>query len=243
MGASSDRTVLHCNGRAVPLRVRRDARARRIVLRIDSLNDGAVVTVPARVPVREGLRLAHDKADWILDRLARLPPRIPFADGAVVPLRGNVCILRHDPIPSGRGVVRRDGDMLWIAGRPEHLARRFSDWLKREARREIAALVAAKTATIGLRQGRIALRDTRSLWGSCSAKGDFSFCWRLILAPPFVLDYVVAHEVAHLKVRGHGPSFWRAVAALTDQTEAARAWLNREGEALHRYGGAPGFRD
>jgi len=91
-------------------------------------------------------------------------------------------------------------------------------------------------ASIEEKAGRISVRDTRSRWGSCSAKGNLSFSWRLILAPEFVLNYVVAHEVAHLIERNHGPKFWKLVARLDDQADAARKWLRRNGEALHRMG-------
>jgi predicted metal-dependent hydrolase len=231
--SARDLTV-EIEGRPVPVRLRRHARARRLVLRIDAEDDGVVVTLPPRASAREGLDLVWRQAEWIAGELSALPKRVPFADGAVIPILGVDHALRH--APDRRGVVWIEDGVLWVAGRPEHMARRVADWLKREARRAIAARVAEMAAALDRPFGRIVLRDTVSLWGSCAANGDLSFCWRLILAPSAVLDYVVAHEVAHLANRGHGPRFWRAVERLTPDSEGARAWLGRHGAALHRYG-------
>lgn len=225
---------LEIGGRAVPLRIRRHRRARHIILRIDTDNDGAVVTLPWRTPLADGLDLARSKASWILEALAALPPKVPFADGALVPYLGIAHRVRHHP--EGGGVVWRTEGEIHVAGRPEHLARRLTDWLRGEARREIVARTAAKAAQLGRKAGRITLRDTSSRWGSCAASGDLSFSWRLVLTPESVLDYVVAHEVAHLAYRSHGPRFWRTVARLTADADGARAWLRRHGEGLHRYG-------
>lgn len=228
------RTILELDGREVQLCIRHHPRACRMTLRVDPVGGGAVVTLPVSTPADEGMAMVRRKAGWLVSRLEALPPRSVLADGAAVPLLGVDLTVRHRP--DGRGVVRREGNVLVVAGRPEHLARRLTDWLKAEARREFAVRARAKAEALGCRMGRITVRDTRSRWGSCSANGNLSFCWRLVLAPPFVVDYVVAHEVAHLKVRDHSPRFWKTVATLTGDSERARAWLNRHGEALHRFG-------
>ena len=138
---SPDKTfTLDLEGRAVALRVRRNGRARRLVLTIDTAGGGVVVTVPNRVAVREGVELARSKAGWILDCLDALPPRTPFADGAVVPVLGVEHRVRH--CPGRRGTVWREEGEIVVAGRPEHLARRLTDWLRRTARSEITARVA-----------------------------------------------------------------------------------------------------
>ncbi len=233
-GTGEDRLSLHIDGRAVPLVVRRNLRARRLIVRMDRSGEGVVVTVPATLGIEDGIALARRKIGWIAARLAALPPRVPFAHGAMVPVLGTELRVRHHP--DGRPPVRRAGGEIVVCGHPEHLARRLADWLKGEARRQIVPRAKAKAAQLDRPLGRIAVRDTRSRWGSCSANGNLSFCWRLILAPETVLDYVVAHEVAHLAVRDHGRRFWRAVATLTEDAAAARAWLRRHGSALHRYG-------
>ena len=255
----SESAHLEVAGRAVPLRVRRHRRARRIVLRVDGARDEAVLTLPWRVPLREGLAFAYERRDWLQARLAGLPPRVPFGPGAILPIRGIPHVIRHAPgraVPpvggrttkspratnvaplSGRGVVRVEAGEIRIAGKPEHLARRLSEWLRAEAGRVLAPLARDKALRLGVAVGKITVRDTRTLWGSCSASGDLSLCWRLVLAPPFVADYVCAHEVAHLKIRGHGARFWRIVAELAEDMAGARAWLARHGEGLQRYGRA-----
>lgn len=229
-----EHTTIDLEGRAVPLRVRHNPAARRLILRIDPDGGGAVVTLPARVPVEEGFDMVRRQAGWLLRRLESLPPRIPFADGARVPFLGVEHVVRHEP--AARGVVRREEGVLIVAGRAEHVGRRLIDWLKAEARRELAARARVRAAELGRPVGRVSVRDTRGRWGSCSANGNISFCWRLILAPEFVLDYVVAHEVAHLLVRDHSPRFWKTVAGLTAETARAKSWLRRHGEGLHRFG-------
>ena len=230
-------TSVEFAGRWVPVRFTRNKRARRIILRIDHDRpgaDGVAVTLPNRTSQAEGLDLVHDKADWILARLAGLPPRVPFADGEVVPLGGVDHRIRA--VPEGRGAVRRDGAEIMVAGRPEHLARRLRDWFRGQARTTIQPLVREKAFELGRMPGRITIRDTKSRWGSCSHDGNLSFCWRLVMAPAQVLDYVVAHEVAHLVEHNHSPKFWQAVARLTEDVNGPREWLRLNGEKLHRYG-------
>lgn len=228
------RTLLDLEGRSLPLRIRRHPRARRLTLRVDSAAEGAVVTIPASVPIEEGIDWAQRKSAWLLEMIEGLPPRVAFVDGAVVPFLGIGHRICHRP--DQKGVVWRDNGQIHVTGNPEFLARRVTDWLRREARREIVTRVAAKAEMLGRPAGRIGLRDTRSRWGSCASNGNLSFCWRLIMAPERVLDYVVAHEVAHLAVRDHGDRFWATVATLTEDPVDARAWLRRHGEGLHRYG-------
>ena len=226
--------ALEIEGAAIPLRLRRNRRARRITLNIDLANDGAVVTLPLFTAEIEGLDLARREAAWIARRLAALPPRLAFADGTVVPFRGIPHRIRH--APNARGCVWAEEGAICVSGRAEHLARRVRDWLKHEARALLTVQALAKAARLGREVKRITVRDTRSLWGSCAPSGSISFCWRLIFAPDFVRDYVVAHEVAHLVEKNHGSRFWRLVGTLTQDVAQARAWLKRNGEALHRFG-------
>ncbi|MBT7944473.1 MAG: M48 family metallopeptidase, partial [Alphaproteobacteria bacterium] len=135
-----------------------------------------------------------------------------------------------------RGVVRLGFGEILVAGGQEHLARRVRDWFKGEARDRIRPLVRDKALVLGRTPGRITVRDTKSRWGSCSHDGNLSFCWRLVMAPATVLDYVVAHEVAHLVEHNHGPDFWRLVGTLTGDMDGGRDWLKRNGERLHRIG-------
>lgn len=225
---------IHCGDRSIPVRFRVNGRARRIILRVDGQAGEAVVTLPPGVDRLAALQFAEDRAPWIIERLDRTPPSVPFADGAVIPFLGIDHAIRHQP--GQRALVVRVGEQLLIGGRPEHLSRRLKDWLKKEARRLIEKRVIALSVKLARPHGRITVRDTRSRWGSCSSTGALSFSWRLVLAPEWVLDYVVAHEVAHLAEHNHGPAFWATVGQLNGDASAARDWLGKYGETLHRYG-------
>jgi len=225
--------TIDIDGQAVPLLVRRHPQARRLILRIDEDGTGAVVTIPKHSSFEEGVDMAVRKSAWIKRQLVKQPDTVIFTDGAEVPFLGHPHVVRH--MPTGRGVQCVDGEIL-VAGRPEHLRRRLSDWFKTQARREISHRAHTKADKISQRVGRISIRDTRSRWGSCGAGGTLNFSWRLVLAPEHVLDYVVAHEVAHLVHRDHGDRFWALTDRLTGQMGEARDWLNAFGRTLHRYG-------
>jgi predicted metal-dependent hydrolase len=218
--------------------VTRSSRARRITLRIRPGTSDPVLTVPSRGNLAVATDFALRHAGWLATRLARLPSRIPFRAGKTVPIRG----LDHHIIETGalRGVVRakRVGEVrtLEVPGSPEHVSRRVTDFLKREARRDLETAVTRHVAASKVAARRISIKDTKSRWGSCSANGALSFSWRLVLAPPFVLDYLAAHEVAHLRELNHSHRFWRVTRSLCRRTDEAEAWMKRYGASLHRYG-------
>ena len=193
-----------------------------------------MVTLPAQASEREALLLVEEKSDWLLAKLNDLPAKISFKDGANIPLLGQNYILRHDP--EFKGVAQKENNLIRLGGRPEHFTRRLTDWLKKQAKLEIQARASEFTAKIDCSLGRITVRDTKSRWGSCSPNGNLSFCWRLILTPDWVLEYVVAHEVSHLRHMDHGPAFWQTVESLGVRVEEARSWLNDNAEQLQRYG-------
>ncbi len=214
--------------------VSRNSRARRIILRLDGLSGDVRLVLPKRMALREGLDFAAQKADWLLAQLDALPARVPFAEGAVIPLLGRDHVIRH--VAGGRrGVWRRDGE-IFVSGFAEHLPRRVTDFLKAEARAAIGPLAHAKAARIDRPVTRLTIRHMTSRWGSCGSDGKLCFCWRLVLAPEPVFDYVVSHEVAHLRHMNHGPRFWDLVARLTPDLNGARRWLKRNGDTLLAYG-------
>lgn len=224
-------------GLPIPLELRESARARRMTLRVDAGRGLVQVVIPVGVSEAEARRFVTRHGDWVRGRLAALPPALPFTAGAVVPVLGTDHEIRHTPDLVG-GTRRADGVIL-VGGRAEHVARRVQDYLTAEARRELAARARAKAVLLGARVAAVTVRDTRSRWGSCSATGRLSFSWRLILTPEAVLDYVVAHEVAHLKEMNHSARFWAVCARLTPGVEAPRAWLKANGARLLRYGAKP----
>tara|TARA_B100000519_G_C14089490_1_gene365598 strand:- start:112 stop:804 length:693 start_codon:yes stop_codon:yes gene_type:complete len=221
-------------GLDIPVIIRRSPKAQRISLKIDCYNHTAILILPRHASETEGLKFAAQQRQWIAAQIRNLPELIPFADGAIIPIRGEDHRIIHRG--KGHGIVRGTDKSLSVFGRPEHLARRLKDWLKRQAREDINPLVGAKSAKLGKRAGRISIRDQKTRWGSCSANGNLSFNWRLILAPPFVLEYVVAHEVAHLAEHNHSKAFWRHVCELTEFERDGRKWLRHEGNTLYRYG-------
>ena len=212
---------------------RRSARARRISLRVDARSGQVVLTLPLRAARAAGLRALQDHAAWVEERLARLPAPLRLQDGAAVPVGGVPHRIRHQP--GLRGDVVANGE-LHVGGAAEFLPRRAMDLLRTEAQRTLAALAAVKAGPAGLRVRRIVMRDTRSRWGSCTADGTLMFCWRLVMAPVPVQDYVVAHELAHLRHMNHGPAFWALAESLSPHRRMADAWLAAEGAGLQRVG-------
>jgi predicted metal-dependent hydrolase len=214
--------------------IRRHSRARRLIMRLIAGEDRVIVTIPQRAPFADGIALAQHNLDWIARRMAARPARVPFADGALVPLRGIDHCIRH--CPHGDFGILAEVGLIRIGGGAQSMAARLEAWLRHQARVDLTAQAAAFADRLEQPFGRISVRDTRSRWGSCAANGNLSFCWRLILAPPAVLAYVVAHELAHLVERNHGPLFWAQVASIAGDVADARAWLKRHGPGLHRYG-------
>ena len=232
-GVENPRSI-ELRGRTVALTVRRSARARRLGLRIAGHDDSVELVLPSGAREADGLAFLRERADWVLTRLRRLPARVEFADGAALPLGGVQHIVRRSP--GRRRPVVIEGREILVSGAPEHLPRRLTDWLRAEAKRRIEPLAQAHAGEIGKTVTRITVRDQKSRWGSCAPGGRLSFSWRLVLAPETVLDYVVAHEVAHLAEANHSPAFWRIVDRLTGDRAKARGWLRRNGTTLHRYG-------
>lgn len=215
----------------VALTLRRSGRARRLSLRVSGLDGQVTLTVPHGVSEAEALGFARSRSDWLRRALADQPGRIRIAPGLALPVEG--AMRRVVPGP-GRQVRLAEG-VIHVPGPEATLAPRLRAWLRARARDRLAAASDHHAAHLGRGYSRLILRDTRSRWGSCSARGTLSYSWRLILAPSDVLDYVAAHEVAHLAEMNHSPAFWRVVARLRPGFEAPRAWLRREGAALHRY--------
>lgn len=203
--------------------------ARRVSLRVSGIDGRVSLSYPARLPQSEALSFAREKADWLRERVAARPEALVVAPGMTLPVEGRALPVVAD---NARGVRVRDG-CIHVA--PERAGPALRAWLKALARDRLAAAAGRHAAALGRPHGRITLRDTRSRWGSCTARGDLMFSWRLVMAPPEVLDYVAAHEVAHLAHMHHGPAFWEAVARLDPDWTARRDWLRRDGAALHRY--------
>ena len=208
---------------------RASGRARRLTLRVSP--EGRVsCTRPRGMALAEAEAFVAARGDWLSARLAALPPRVVVGPGARVPVEGRPLVVT----PAEGGAVAAEAGRLLVprAGPPGALvAARLRDL----ARDRLAAACARHAAALGRAHGRIRLRDPRSRWGSCTARGDLMFSWRLAMAPPEVLSYVAAHEVAHLERMDHSAEYWALVEGLDGEWRRWRAWLRAEGAALMRY--------
>ena len=250
-------TEVEINGLDVPLVLRRSSRARRFSLQVSEARRSAVLTVPHYSNLADAQQFLSRHMDWLKERLDGLCDPVPFTDGAVVPLRGLAHRLNFVGPIRRRGVVWvEDCDeariapvwpdglddagvtlpLLNVVGEGHHAPRRLLDWLKRQAQGDLKLRVDIHAKRLGLSPKRISVRDQSTRWGSCSSTGALSFSWRLILAPPFVLDYLAAHEVAHLEEMNHGPQFWTLVERTMPRQAEARDWLHTHGSHLHAFG-------
>ena len=222
------------DGQAVAVTLRENPRARRMVLRFDRSGEGLIVTLPRRVSKERALEFARSHTDWVREKLKEKPARIAFAPGSLIPYLGAQIRITH--VPGKRMAGKLEDGCLHIGGMAEHVARRTRDWLKAQARDRLTAASLEYATRMGVRYSRLSLRDTQSRWGSCSPDGVLSYSWRLIFTPAHVLEYVAAHEVAHLREMNHGPRFWALVEEHFPDYQAARHWLKQEGAHLHLIG-------
>ncbi len=209
---------------------RRSAQARRMSLRVSGLDGKITLTLPRRAASRHGHEFLNERAGWLRTAVAALPVQYPVAHGAVIPVEGRELRITPAAVRSARA---EDDCLLVPAGASP--GARVQAYLKLRARQRIEERVRHHAGLLGRAAGRITLRDPRSRWGSCSSAGDLMFSWRLIMAPPDVLDYVVAHEVAHLAQMNHSAAFWAEVARLMPGYQPPRSWLRAQGTDLHRF--------
>jgi predicted metal-dependent hydrolase len=213
---------------------KRSTRARKISMRIDPGFDGILITLPMRVSRRAGLALLHQHEEWAAEKLAALPRPVRFTAGAAIPVAGVAHLI--EPKPAGRGGAWIEDGRIYVTGEAAFLQRRVTDCLKRLAKQRLTAQAAEKAAQAELKMRAVRIKDTRTRWGSCAPDGTLAFCWRLVCAPEFVQDYVVAHEVAHLRHMNHGKQFWALTEQLTAHRDAASIWLTSNGLELLRLG-------
>ncbi len=230
------RELLRIDDTSVAVTLKLNPRARRLIVKVHPSTGEVTVVAPSRRALEGALAFARSESDWISKRLARVPKPVTLSLGTHIPYRG----VPHLIVEGERGRAvwadEEDGDpVLLVSGNPEHISRRVLDFMKREARKVLDERTTHYSEKLGIRPRRLTVRDTASRWGSCSAQRSLSFSWRLILAPDFVLDYVVAHEVAHMKEMNHGPRFWKLVEMLGADVKRAQRWLSEHGTLLHRY--------
>ncbi|MEM9432892.1 MAG: SprT family zinc-dependent metalloprotease [Pseudomonadota bacterium] len=223
--------VLEIGDPPVAVRLRRTARARRLSLRISGADGKVSLTVPPSVSLSEAKAFLRDKESWLQGHLSQAPELVEVGVGTVLPVDG----VAREIVEARRRSVGLFEAHLAVPYGASQAGARVQAFLKTRARDRLVAACDHYAAKLGRPYQRITLRDTRTRWGSCSSEGNLMFSWRLCLAPPEVLDYVAAHEVAHLAEMNHSPQFWATVASLLPAYDGPRKWLRREGSSLHRY--------
>lgn len=228
-------TAFDVEGEVLPVQVKENPRSGRITLRLAPGGKGLKITMPPHVSDRQLHEFLERNRGWIAARRARLPEPTRLRDGSHILYRGREHRIVH--LDRLRGVVETreiaGESCLLVPGEPDRLQRRLVEHMKRQARRELDLAVTRHAAILGVRARQIRITDTTSRWGSCSANRTLSFTWRIIMAPPEVLDYLAAHEVAHLREMNHSARFWNLVRDLCPEMERHKAWLKSHGQLLH----------
>lgn len=228
--AVAETTQIETGGIVVDLR--RSLRARRFTLTVPQTGGPPRLTAPRGASLSDARMFLMRQEDWLRAAVARTPEVTQVRDGADLPVAGALLTLRRE---DGRGRARIADGALRLAARPGREGAAAAAFLKARAREALAPAALSYAAQVGRKSGRLTLRDTSSRWGSCSSKGDLMFSWRLAMAPPEVLDYVAAHEAAHLVEMNHGPRFWALVERIRPDYRPLRTWLRENGADLMRY--------
>jgi hypothetical protein len=242
-GAEAATSIRHyeLDGEILPVAVKEHARAKRLTLRLDRTGRGLKVTVPPKTSRRPVENFLSRQAGWIATQLVKQPASQEIGSETTIMYEGMLHEIVHH---EGRGTTHIRQDVsenaklrpaLHVYAGKSHLKRRVKDFLKRQARQRLLDLSRRHAATLGVSFSKLQIKDTTSRWGSCSSTGTLSYSWRIIMAPPQVLDYLVAHEVSHLVEMNHGPNFWALVEELCPDYQRHRNWLRKNGDKLHAW--------
>jgi len=223
-------------GHPVKVRLEVNAKARRLIIRLDERKREAVAVAPSSRQIEAAAAFAAERVDWISTRLQHLPEITRFEHGETFQLRGEDCRITLKGEGRIAKVLPGKPRILAIPGDPDTTSARVTRFLKKQAKADLTASVARHCKTLKVEVAGISVKDTRSRWGSCTADGQLAFSWRLIMAPPEVLDYVAAHECAHLREMNHSAKFWALVARCCPDWQRQRAWLRLHGTDLQAAG-------
>ncbi len=217
--------------------VRRSKRAKRVALRLDPSEQVVNLVVPHRMPLKRAYYFAEEHTDWVRQTLKALPRPIPFRHGTKLPFFGDTLRLSIKIDPTlRRTTIEHDVDVLRVHTYLEDPTSRIKAYLKKLALEGLSDMASDKADKIGKRISSISVRDTKTRWGSCSHDKSLCFSWRLIFAPYEAIDYVVAHEVAHLKYMDHSKKFWALCQDLSYDYVEGKYWMQNQGNDLMRYG-------
>ncbi|WP_068084601.1 M48 family metallopeptidase [Polycladidibacter stylochi] len=231
-----DHITISLDGEQLQIRLRRNARAKRYVLRLPVNENIPTLTIPRGGTLATAKEFAQKQSAWLQKKLQSQPEIVPLIPNSEVPLRGQLHMLKPSGALRGKvttGLCEHNKPLLLVPGDSAAFSRRVKDFFKQEATGDIEKTIHYYGNKMQCMPRKFSLRDTKSRWGSCSAHKDLSFSWRLILAPPFVLEYVVAHEMAHLVHMNHSDSFWQLCHWLEPDTTNAQKWLKMNGSKLH----------
>lgn len=215
------------------LKVINSSRAKRLGLRIDAKNRIPVLTVPKLCSRRQAVEFVKAQKKWIDEHLDKLPQQRQFSDGDKICIGGRELVIRH--CQALRSGVREENGELLVSGEQTFLSRRVRDYIKIKAQSFLYELSVKKAAQIGCKVNRVVIKDTKSRWGSCSTLCNINYSWRIMLAPMVVIDYLVAHETAHLLHHNHSQSFWSCVDVLAEDAKFGQNWLKKNAAVLNRY--------
>ncbi|MBO6282019.1 MAG: M48 family metallopeptidase [Alphaproteobacteria bacterium] len=207
--------------------------SRKLILRIDQKERIPVLTVPKYCSRKRAIEFVNENMDWIINTIGRLPQSRQFCDGEKFLLFGQEVTIKHQA-DARRGVWLED-NILYVSGTPEFLHRRVRDYIKKQAAEKFYKLSAELANRIGCKLSGVSIKDTKSRWGSCSSLNHINYSWRIALAPEYVINYLMAHEVSHLKHPDHSEDFWLCVATLYPNWKEGRDWLKKHGKILYTY--------
>lgn len=215
------------------IKVIKSPRAKRLTLRIDSKERLPVLTIPERCSTKKAVAFAKEHQDWIERSLARLPQTKKFENGEQISLFGKIVTIRHNS-KLRKGTFLED-NVLNVSGEAEFLHRRVKDYIKEQAKNEFYKRSKLLAEKLGCSLHDVTIKDTKSRWGSCSSMHNINYSWRIALAPENVINYLMAHEVAHLKHQDHSRAFWRCVRELYPEAETGKVWLRLHSKELYLY--------
>lgn len=226
--------TINIDGQNLPLIIKQNAQAKRCILRIDHIKSAINITIPKYISHKKGIKFAESQILWIKSQIAKTPEKKPFYDGMEITIAGKAKTIKRATLPQ-KG-TKQGNEIITFSGKEEHFNRRVTDFIRKEAKTTFNEIGLQMAEKLGTPINKISIRDTTSRWGSCNSAKNISLSWRLMLAPYEVMEYVIAHEVAHLVELNHSAKFWKVVNTLTPNTAKAKKWLKNNGNSLHLYG-------
>jgi len=219
------------------IKIKHSKRAKRVALRLDPIKRVFHLVVPSGMSMRRAQAFAEGQESWMQQKLAALAPKVSFEDGVIIPILGARTEIKvhYEPHLKVTKIILEDG-VLHVRTNKDDPSARIVRFLKSLVKDELEILSSEKAAQIGKKISSVSVRDTKSRWGSCSADGNLSYSWRLVFASPEAFDYVVAHEVAHLKHLNHSEKFWDLCCELSENFVEGKYWMDTHGSELMRYG-------